>query len=394
MSLNFDTRFKTVFLILLFGSTLSAQTVKGLYVDGFINILGNTPREDSLLNYAHSNGFNYLALYDLHLVQNQYDFTNVSTIAPMANFINRAKTQFGILQVGAIGENFWFFQNRISIYNQAHPNVNEKFDVYNLEFEFWNTSSTGPSGYYCTTYLQPASLPCDTAGAFSFYKIQLRQIDSLATVDNAISETYVGWPNAGQAHQIAVLCDRVLVHAYVTSDNSEYAYTQTRLSYFGTSPNAPVNIIVIFSSEPAFMGPWLITHPETQAFSTYYSAFQNDNSSWTNGINLIGYQWFDYSDMPYLLPLKVDELQNNNCIRINLSENELHIFIQNISGDKNAVIFIYNSSGQLVKSESHPLLSGENKFNLDIEKLANGCYFLNVQFQDSGSANTKFILSN
>jgi hypothetical protein len=381
------------FFIFFFGTILSAQQVKGLYVDGFSNILNNTQAEDSLLNYAQSNGFNYLALYDLHVIQTQYDFTNYTTIAPLASFINRAKTQFGILKVGAIAENFWFFQNRIFVYNQAHTNVNEKFDVYNLEFEFWNTSSTGPSGYYCTTYLQP-NFTCDTAGAFAFYKNELRQIDSLAAVDNAISETYVGWPNAGQAQQIAGLCDRVLVHAYVTSDNLEYGYTQTRLSYFASAPSAPVDILVIFESEASFMGPWLTTHPETQAFSTYTTAFQNDLSSWISGINLIGYQWFDYTDLPYSLPLSVAANEKQNDVRVNQFQNQLQVFISNTSGDKNAAFSIYNASGQLIRSESHVLESGENKIILGTENMTDGIYFIHILYPEKNKISTaSFVIT-
>ncbi|MEI6816871.1 MAG: hypothetical protein WCL14_09700, partial [Bacteroidota bacterium] len=55
----------TISFILLSSIKMNAQSVKGLYVDGFSNILGNTNSEDSLLHYAHDNGFNYLALYDL-----------------------------------------------------------------------------------------------------------------------------------------------------------------------------------------------------------------------------------------------------------------------------------------------------------------------------------------
>lgn len=379
-------------LFLLFGATLSAQSVKGLYVDGFINIIGNTQSEDSLLNYAQANGFNYLALYDLQLVHAQYNMTNFSSIAPLASFINRAKSQFGILKVGAIAENFWFFQNRIRPNNIAHTNPLEKFDVYDLEFEFWNTTATGPSGYYCTTYLQPASLPCDTAGAFSFYKNELRKIDSVATIDNVISETYVGWPTSGQAHQLAGLCDRVLVHAYVNTAANAYGYTQTRLSYFASSPSAPVNIIVIFSSEPSFMGPWLSSNSETLAFSTYNTAFQNDPSAWTSGINLLGYQWFDYSNMIYTLPMTIVANEDGNGLQYFQNGNQLDFLL--LSPKENvATIFIYNSCGQLVNKNSEQVIKGENKISINTENFSDGIYFFSVQFPDLKPINGKFVFA-
>lgn len=47
-----------------------SQNIKGFYVNGFNTILGNTTKEDSLLLFAKNNGFNYLTLYDVHLVNN------------------------------------------------------------------------------------------------------------------------------------------------------------------------------------------------------------------------------------------------------------------------------------------------------------------------------------
>ncbi len=375
-----------------FFTSLPAQTVKGLYVDGFNSILGNTLREDSLLNYAQLNGFNYLAFYQLHLVHAQYDMTNFNSIAPLAAFINRAKTQYGIQKVGAIAENYWFFENRIRPYNSAHSNTNEKFDVYNLEFEFWITSSTGPSGYYCTTYLQPASLPCDTAGAFFFFKNELRKIDSLAALDNLISETYVGWPNAGQCRQIAGLCDRVLLHSYVATDATVYGYTQTRLSDFAGAPSGPVDIIVIFSSEQSFMGPWLTSNPETQAFSTYTTDFQNDPSSWTSGINLIGYQWFAYTDMIYSLPLSTTDIANNNQPSLFQNGDQLEISFSDTNEIPTA-ISIYNSAGQLINQTSAFVNSG-NKIILNTAPMCGGIYFAVLQFQGSNSVSEKFIISH
>lgn len=181
--------------------SISGQTqslVKGLYVDKFNLILGNIQKEDSLLNYAQINGFNYLALYNLWNIHTNSSLTNTTTALPLANFINKAKTLFGITSVGATGESFWFFSNVIHVYNLQHSNLNHKFDVYNLEFEFWINSSVNLGGIYCTTYLQPQGFTCDTSGAFKFYRRELRRIDSLGNTAGVTSETYIGWPNANQ----------------------------------------------------------------------------------------------------------------------------------------------------------------------------------------------------
>lgn len=131
------------------------QNIKGFYVNGFNTILGNSLREDSLLIFAKNNGFNYLTLYDVHLINNITPLTNTTTAQTFADFINKAKTQYSITEIGVAAENFWFFKNIIQVYNQQHNNVNHKVDVYNLEFEFWIPSSTTTGSYYCTNYLQP-----------------------------------------------------------------------------------------------------------------------------------------------------------------------------------------------------------------------------------------------
>ena len=142
--------FSIVILVVLFANCHSQTLVKGLYVDKFNLILGNIQKEDSLLNYAVNKGFNYLALYDLWTIHKTSSLTNTTTALPLANFLNKARTTYSITNIGATGENYWFFSNVINIYNQQHSNPNHKFTVYNLEFEFWITSSVNTGGIYCT----------------------------------------------------------------------------------------------------------------------------------------------------------------------------------------------------------------------------------------------------
>ena len=148
-------------------SQTATASVRGLYVDDFHNILGNTVKENAVLAYAQAKNFNYLALYELHY----FDFNNAPTRAKLANFITRAKTTYGITQIAATGEIASFFQDRIINQYQlaADRQPIEKFDVLNLEFEFWSPVFTDAGGYYCTTYLTANGLTCDRTGAFSFY---------------------------------------------------------------------------------------------------------------------------------------------------------------------------------------------------------------------------------
>jgi len=284
----------------LFSFRVEAQQTpafRGIYIDSFDDILGNTVKEDSLLQYAVDSSFNYLALYDLHTV----NFSNSTQVNRLASFIRKARETYGISGIGAVGESYSTFANKIAPYNASRTNANEKFSVFNLEFEFWTASSVNPGGYYCTQYLQPNGCACDSSGGFKFFIENMHKIDSLATVQGATSETYLGWFNQGQASQIQRNVNRILLHAYRVDPSSVYGYSKTRLQYLASN-NSTVNVAPIFSSEPNFMGPWLDSHSQIEAFNKYKADFQADNSSSVQYINLLGYQWFDYGFMPKPIP--------------------------------------------------------------------------------------------
>ena len=187
-------------LFIFFLNAANAQIgLRGMYIDGFNTILGNTAKEDSLLHYAQDSSFNYLALYSLH----QVNLSNTTTANTMAAFIYKARVTYGITYVGAICETYSGFRDRIGPYNLSRSDDNERFNVFNIEFEFWTQSSVGSGGYYCTQYLQQANCSCDTSGGFQYFISQMHQIDSLAATQSVISETYLGWFNQGQAPQVA-----------------------------------------------------------------------------------------------------------------------------------------------------------------------------------------------
>jgi hypothetical protein len=357
---------KLTLLIVLLFPCIFLHATKGLYVDGFASIIGNTNKEDSLLNYAQQNGFTYLALYELHLVHASHNLTTVPTSAPLATFISKAKTMYGVTEIGACGENFWWFDNIISVYNLIHANPAEQIDIYNYEFEFWNLGSVGPGQYYCTTYLQPGGYSCDTSGAFAFYIKELKSIDSLATVDGLTSEIYVGWFNQHQATQMKSKVDRILLHSYVANVNSVYSYAQTRLSYLGNTPGV-VNVMPIYSSEPAFLGPWLVTNPEVNVDPIYVADFASETGLWKANINLLGYQWFAYSMMPYGLAMNIDEENTDLSIYPNPFTHSIEI---KNTDQLEVQLKIYNISGDLLMQTR----STDKKIYLHLDELSPGMY--------------------
>jgi hypothetical protein len=295
-------------LLLLLTSFVNSQNYTGLYVNDFKDIIGDSAAETTLLNYAQSNGFTYLILYNLtYINDNIFPIDDLTGSLPLANFIENAKNNYGILQVGAVGEKNASF-DKIKTYNSFYPNNPEKrFDVFNLEFEYWNTSLTQTGGYYCTTYLQPNGFTCDENGAFSFYENQLMMMYSYGSENNILSETYIGYITQPQANSIAQNTHRVLVHYYRQSDvynngDSIYQYPSTEPDRIAMlAQTNQVTVMPIFSARPNHMYNWLLQpNPLTLPFDTWQNGqngFNSQTGTWITNVTLDGYVWYRYSDL-------------------------------------------------------------------------------------------------
>ena len=236
---------------------------RGLYVDGFENILGDAELEDKLLSTANSYSIDYLALYGLHLVD----------MGPrLANFIAKAKNEYGIKEIGAVGGVNTDFFDDIAEFNQLYT---YHFDVLNLEFEYWNKEKY-------------PDRPFD-----EFMSI-LEHMRTIANNQGLKTEVYLGWPNQSEAQQIGPLVDRVLLHAYVDKPEQAYNYSRERLQLFASNQRL-IEIWPIFSLEDEFMGPWMENHSFADAESIYLEDYRNEHEDWITYISIGGFQWFKYS---------------------------------------------------------------------------------------------------
>lgn len=272
------------------------QSYKGLYVDGFHQILGNQEREDSLFAYIDHQNFNSIALYNLH----NLDFSSTQQMNDLRNFISDARNFHNVTEITAVAENAWFFENKIAVYNQS-SSTNERFNVFNLEFEFWVPSAV--SGYYCTSYLQGEGLNCDENGAFQFYMQELEAIKVLATQNNAISEVYLGWFNQNQADQVKMFADRILLSNYQVNPQNCFDVSLQRFQFLGNS-SPVIQVAGLFSSENDFLSSWLNSHDDDldSVYSIYSNEYSTSNGAWKSNINLVGQQWFTYSTMNNEIP--------------------------------------------------------------------------------------------
>jgi hypothetical protein len=277
--------------LLLCGASTYAQNVRGFYLQDVGTWLGNSAEENKILSYAQGNGFNYILFYDL----GQITWTNATSKNNLAAFIRKAKAQYGIIQVGGVVEYSGYVTQNILPYNNARTSALEKFDVINMEFEFWVRSSISSS--YCSKFLSPNGFSCDTAGAWKFAWREFKIIDDLCSRNGMISEWYIGWPNLGQLQQIASRADRILISAYRPSDSDIYVYSKNRFKDIATI-GGTTKVLTLLSAESSFMGPWLNSHPQTQPYQTLRTALNAETMSFKNNIDLQGYQWFTYKYMP------------------------------------------------------------------------------------------------
>ncbi len=120
---------------------------RGMYIDDFMkfypgtsivdtsrstlgvdrNFDGIFEKEDAILQYACENHITYLALYDLHKViaankflwnENTHQYENSEK--HLCRFIQKAKTQYGITQIGAVGSSTNFFDS-LGAYFDRYP---------------------------------------------------------------------------------------------------------------------------------------------------------------------------------------------------------------------------------------------------------------------------------
>ncbi len=310
MILKYLTKnFFIIFAFTILSNQCFSQEIRGLYVNRFYKIIGNKAKTNELLNYAKKHNFNYLLLYSTRTIdKNLFSLKDSIASLPLANFIYRAKTEFGIKQIGAIREGVSGFKNLVA-YNKIYDkNPLKKFDVFNLEFEFWNKTVIKES--YCKSDLRQLYYGCNVRGAFKYYMENLKKLYELCQQNNIICETYIGHPTRRQSKKLINYTDRVLVHYYRPTDifddgTSIYNYIKKRLYYLSSKRN--ITVIPIFSATHQSMFKWLIKNSLKKPYNTFMNGdkgFNYERRYLKKRVTILGYQWFTYSDL-----LKIDQIK-------------------------------------------------------------------------------------
>jgi hypothetical protein len=272
--------------------------LKALYVNDFVDIIDIESSEDKLLEYAHSNGFNYLIIYNISKVhRNRFPLDNQMTDDPFTNFIKKAKTQYGIKRISVVGEKATSF-DPVLRYNLNHiKNEYELIDGFNLEFEFWNSRLTGVDGYYCKTYFQEKGIPCNRAGAFYFYMDNLKLLRTIASEFQLDLESYVGNVSKEEMQKIIQYLNTIHIHYYRKNTKNIAKYKSSRLEAI-IDGNSKVEVFPIFSSREKHMKEWLNDHDIDEVFPVFMEMLENDKSLSPVIENIKGHSWYRYTSMP------------------------------------------------------------------------------------------------
>lgn len=254
---------------------------KGLYVDRFQDILGDTLKENKLLRYLKSHDFNELSLYGL------WEITNKPAKYPrLAKFIAKAKTEYGISKISATHSTTKAF-DECEVYNLGRNSIHEKFDVFSIENEWWQDNSE--CDFMCNQNLV----------------LHIKELKKQNN-DNFETEIYIGWLDAQnndyeEAKFLVNNLDKIAVHCYDKTPN--FAYTKERLVLLATAAkelNKKPEILIIFSAEPVFMFNYFSRSNQNKDFQAAYDDFIKDlklsNSSILSDLNFTGYKIFAYSD--------------------------------------------------------------------------------------------------
>jgi hypothetical protein len=266
-----------------------------MYVDNFSAILGKYNSENELLKFAKKHNIQSLILYDLNKIHKRFPLGNAEKNQILADFITRAKLDFGIKEISASGESGDFFIKAIHPYNKSRKKAIEKFDVYNLEYEYWHPQNSLNGGYYCNTYLKKAQVPCSRNGSFKYYVETLSIMKLLAEEEThpIKVEAYIGGFTREEAIIISKYADRLLVHVYVNNPQKGYNYAKKRLDLL-SEIKSNVAISFIFSAEPNFMGSWLKKKNFKKAEQIFLRELKDATKKNKFALNFEGFTYYNY----------------------------------------------------------------------------------------------------
>lgn len=255
----------------------------GMYVSDFETICGNPVSENLLLTWCQMHHINALSLYGLGTI-----LSSTSNYPILANFIKKAKLQYGIKQVAAVRGSATNVIGQTASYNTSRADTTERFNYMHLELEWWNNACT-----------------------YANYLSQLTTIKQWgdAQPKKVYTEEYMGWfknptgQDSLMASGLIKNSHRIFVHDYVTTPN--FSYMKNRLDYIGRAAkalNKTAEVIIIFSAQPTYSYNYFLTHTFDNAYQAIVNGYNAASFTGKNYINITGYQIFDSNSARIVQP--------------------------------------------------------------------------------------------
>ena len=286
---------KSIFFIVFYSVLNSAFSQRILYVDDFIKILGEENKEDKLLSLARDNNFKTLILYDLDKIDKKlFHLADSTKNNSLINFIKKAKTNYNIKEIGASGENGDFFINEIDVYNKSRKEDTEKFDLYNLEYEYWNSSESDLGGYYCENYLRKNGIPCTREGSYKYY-LETLSIMNLLAKDSKHPikvEAYIGNYQNNEIVNITNNVDRLLVSSYEKTIADTFKNVKKRLDIINNTHNN-IEVSIIVSAETKYLGGYL----KYNSLDNLEESFLKNLKQEFKNLKISGFTYYNYSNL-------------------------------------------------------------------------------------------------
>ncbi|MBP6333846.1 MAG: T9SS type A sorting domain-containing protein [Bacteroidia bacterium] len=336
--------------LLLYSSFLYAQFApesdphRGMYIDQFVktplnsssvidpdfsvlgvdeNFDGLFEREDAILKYAAENHITYIALFDLHRVLGRnltaWDENlqrSVNLEEHLCRFMKKAKSKYGLTQIGAIGGSETFFDSLLSYMNRF-PEAD--FDVVNIEFEFWLDCAVEFPQYVTilnamdamkNTYNQTHAANAIISEVYLAALFYCNSSFGSPSVAETIDGCKACSPCAGCPNPHPRKADRILYAWYVSYPGSMNIAEQNIFELSTTEDATDLHPILYSESYGTggtinFTGIWFPLAPANNIFTaeeSYYHSWKNNSgvahgTLRQNNVQAGGVHWFTASHM-------------------------------------------------------------------------------------------------
>lgn len=279
------------------------RRIQGLYVNDFDTVIGNQAKQNELIQFTQQRGFNTLYLYDLTNI-----ISNPVTKTQLQSFITLAH-QSG-LKVGGVGGSEHRLIGGAGTYSRLDYNNTttlpiQKFDLLNLENEFWiyhnpPTESGQPETFaiYTQWLTNITNMLTGTTPEFDVY------VGNIKDDGSGFTPEQVAWDLVAKNKRImyAMYIPSVDFHAPAWGLN----YIDEKLKLLAdvaALQNKNIDIVIIFSGRDIHMKDWFIENSFVSTYHKVLTAYNNWGTTWgeetaqnKNRLKFKGYFVYTYQD--------------------------------------------------------------------------------------------------